>query len=367
MASLLDLPAEVLLKILDCLSAPDLCSVALVQSSLKYLLQDESIWIKRAKQDFNADLKKYETSSPRQFYQHVLHKFGPLFGLWQRTDLRYYSGLIKVHFNNNSVVFEQLKAPQSITDNMKRETIFVIKDKSSEEFVDVEKGPLFKLVPGNIKIMFEDKTLLEEENEDINYVDGIKRVLYNFFTVEPQSVGETDGILRILNDPQGDIKMEELFEKYVAEEVGVDMNVEGVHFLQLFQLQIEKCRETFYSSTSAWYKRINHNFLNQHLKPLPEGLFKGDYGPHGVELIHVQVPATGIKGLKGIKVTGDPNVPFDKIAFEVDDERCLNMPTDAQQSCNSIFQFHQDPQFVDFQVGEIITKARFRESSIRKD
>ena len=251
MASLLDLPAEVLLKILDCLSAPDLCSVALVQSSLKYLLQDESIWIKRAKQDFNADLKKYETSSPRQFYQHVLHKFGPLFGLWQRTDLRYYSGLIKVYFDNNSVVFEQLKAPQSITDNMKRETIFVIKDKSSEEFVDVEKGPLFKLVPGNIKIMFEDKTLLEEENEDINYVDGIKRVLYNFFTVEPQSVGETDGILRILNDPWGDIKMEELFEKYVAEEVGVDMNVEGVHFLQLFQLQIEKCRETFYSSTSA--------------------------------------------------------------------------------------------------------------------
>ena len=96
------------------------------------------------------------------------------------------------------------------------------------------------------------------------------------------------------------------------------------------------------------------------MKPFPEGLFKGDYGPHGVELIHVQLPATGIKGLKGIKVTGDPNVPFDKITFEVDEERCLNMPKDAQQSCNSIIQFHQDPQYVDFQVGEIISKARFK-------
>ena len=55
-----------------------------------------------------------------------------------------------------------------------------------------------------------------------------------------------------------------------------------------------------------------------------EGLFKGDYGPHGVELIHLQAPHSGIKRLKGIKVNGDPNVPFNKITFEVDNDRCLN-------------------------------------------
>ena len=347
---LLDLPAEILLRIFSILPAPDLCSVALVHSKLNLLVGEESIWTQRAKQDFKAVLKKDESFSPRQFYQQVLYKFGPLFGVWQRTDLRFYSGLIRIYLRDNSVVFEQLMAPQTIADDLRRESMFEIRNKNDDEYVDVEKGHLYKLVPGKIKIMFEDITLLEEEGVDKHYVDGIKRIVYNFFTVEPQSVGETEDILRIFNNPKNDVNMEELFEKYTAEEVGTNMNVDGVNFLQHFQLPIEKCRETFYSNSSSWFKRLNVSFLSQNSNSLLEGLFKGDYGPHGVELIHLQAPHSGIKGLKGIKVTGDPNVPFDKITFEVDNDRCLNIPEEAQQTCNSIIQFHQDPQFVDYQV-----------------
>ena len=348
---LIDLPNEILLKIFSSLSANDLCSISLVNSSLKYLTEDEQIWIQRAKHDFKAHLKLEENFSPRQFYQQVLHKFGPLFGVWQRTDLRYYSGLIKIYLRNNSVVFEQLMAPQSIAAEVRREAIFVIDNTSNK--VDVKKGHIYKMVPGNVKIMFEEKTLLKEENHSDGSYGSFKRILYNLFSVRQEAVGETDNILRILNEPQGDMNQEVMFEKYVAEEVGSNMNVDGVHFLQLFQLPIEKCRETFYSNSSAWFKRFNIDFLSQNTNPLPEGLFKGDYGPHGVELIHLQVPETGFKGLKGLKVTGDPNVPFDKITFEVDEDRCLNIPEEAQQSCNSIIQFHQDPQYVSYQVSGV--------------
>eukprot|EP00092_Neocalanus_flemingeri_P001842 GFUD01001963.1.p1 GENE.GFUD01001963.1~~GFUD01001963.1.p1 ORF type:complete len:429 (+),score=77.61 GFUD01001963.1:49-1335(+) len=348
---LIDLPAEILLKIFSSLSPNDLCSISLVNSLLKSFTEDENIWIARAKEDYKAYLKKDENFSPRQFYQQVLHKFGPLFGVWQRTDLRYYSGLIKVYLRDNSVVFDQLLAPNFIAAELRREAMFVIRAKTSDEVDEVEKGHLYKMLPGSVKIMFEDKTLLAEEIHSKENNGSIRRILYNFFTVQPETVGETDGILRILNDTQNEINLEKILEKYVAEEVGTNMNVDGVHFLQLFQLPIEKCRETLYANSSAWYKRVKMEFSGQNKNPLPEGLFKGDYGPHGVELIHLQVPEVGIKGLKGLKVTGDPNVPFDKITFEVDEDRCLNIPDEVQQSCNSIIQFHQNPQYVSYQEG----------------
>jgi len=350
MLNLLDLPTEVLLRILANLSSSDICSVSLVQSALRYLVQDEGIWIRKAKDDFEIELKKSEAFSPRQFYQRVLYRFGPLIGLWQRTDLRYYSGLIKIFFSNNSVVFAHLRTPKTIFDEVETVPIFVIKDKNSEEYVDVEKGHIYKLIDGNIKIMFENKTLLEEENDDKTYVDGIKRAIHNFFTKEPQVVGETDGIMRIYNNNTNHGSMEEQFEQYLSDEV----DIHNHHFPELSQLQIEKCRETFYSSICAWYTQLSPTILSPSLGDgggVAEGLFKGDYGPHGVELIHIQTPPVGFKDLRGLKITGDPNVPFSKMTFEVEDDLCLNIPPDSQRSCNSILEFHQDPQYVDYQAG----------------
>jgi len=232
--------------------------------------------------------------------------------------------------------------------------MFVIKDKNSEEYVDVEKGHIYKLVDGNIKIMFENKTLLEEEKNDKTYVDGIKRAFHNFFTKEIQVIGETDGIMRIFNNTTEDEPANELFENYVSEEV----DIHNHHFPELSQLQVEKCRETFYSSSCAWYTQLSPTILSpchgdgvSDGGGVPQGLFKGDYGPHGVELIHVQIPSVGFRYLRGVKITGDPNVPFGKMTFEVEDDRCLNIPTESQRSCQSILQFHQNPQYIDYQAG----------------
>jgi hypothetical protein len=64
------------------------------------------------------------------------------------------------------------------------------------------------------------------------------------------------------------------------------------------------------------------------------GLFYGIYGAHGDEILHV----TATKGengdytkLKGLKITGDPNVPAQKVSFLIDLKQRLNeLPHDPR-------------------------------------
>ena len=52
--------------------------------------------------------------------------------------------------------------------------------------------------------------------------------------------------------------------------------------------------------------------------PIEPGLFKGDYGCHGTELIHLSYSNEGDEGVmfSGMKVTGDPNVPSGRNSFK---------------------------------------------------
>ena len=54
------------------------------------------------------------------------------------------------------------------------------------------------------------------------------------------------------------------------------------------------------------------------LVPIEPGLFKGDYGCHGTELIHLSYSNEGSDGVmfSGMKVTGDPNVPSGRNSFK---------------------------------------------------
>ena len=52
--------------------------------------------------------------------------------------------------------------------------------------------------------------------------------------------------------------------------------------------------------------------------PIEPGLFKGDYGCHGTELVHLSYSNEGDEGVmfSGMKVTGDPNVPSGRNSFK---------------------------------------------------
>ena len=57
-----------------------------------------------------------------------------------------------------------------------------------------------------------------------------------------------------------------------------------------------------------------------------------------------------ITGTRGVKVTGDPNVPFDKITFEIIAPGCLDMSKEDQEDSRAIQRFMEEPRYTDFQV-----------------
>ena len=55
------------------------------------------------------------------------------------------------------------------------------------------------------------------------------------------------------------------------------------------------------------------------VRPIQSGVFKGTYSSHGIEMIKVSyVESDGVSKLEGLKLTGDPNVPFNKVSFYAD-------------------------------------------------
>ena len=70
-----------------------------------------------------------------------------------------------------------------------------------------------------------------------------------------------------------------------------------------------------------------HDFI------LPSGIFKGTYCPHGIELVKVNVSDQAVVG---IKLTGDPHIPVDKITFKVD----LATPCEFEDDRSEEYEYH---------------------------
>ena len=110
MKSLLDLPEEIQVFILSQLDPTSLCSVALTCYHLHNIAAEEEIWVTLAKRLYGVELHVSDSFSPSQFYKVWLHKFGPLLGLWQRTDLRYYSSLVRLTFKDQAIHVDLVSA-----------------------------------------------------------------------------------------------------------------------------------------------------------------------------------------------------------------------------------------------------------------
>lgn len=85
--------------------------------------------------------------------------------------------------------------------------------------------------------------------------------------------------------------------------------------------------------TPEWIRKYHgqHSSGNLQLNSLAPGIFKGDYGGHGVELIHF------LDG-QGVKVTGDDNVPFNKVTFRVTFGQKIDIPVEMQNNVNRLIE-----------------------------
>ena len=100
MVSLVHLPPETLIRIFlqlpvdDCLNFAKTCKVINKASDI------ELLWVKKIHQDFKISVDiysgKYSSHSARNFYRHILYKYGKLLGLWQVTTYGPSGGLLQV-------------------------------------------------------------------------------------------------------------------------------------------------------------------------------------------------------------------------------------------------------------------------------
>lgn len=55
-----------------------------------------------------------KTISLKLFYKHVLFPYRKTIGIWQRQNLKYYSGLLRVIVKNDGLYFEELVPPPNM-------------------------------------------------------------------------------------------------------------------------------------------------------------------------------------------------------------------------------------------------------------
>eukprot|EP00092_Neocalanus_flemingeri_P002821 GFUD01003019.1.p1 GENE.GFUD01003019.1~~GFUD01003019.1.p1 ORF type:complete len:392 (-),score=91.25 GFUD01003019.1:223-1398(-) len=310
---LLDLPSEVVLNIISFLKSKELCSVRSVSFFLKELCDKESVWISRAQSDYKVKFKVEENFSPRIFYQNVLHKFGKMLGLWQRQNLKFYSGILSVSYKDKSILFENLVPTSDIFCDLQR-----LKFLTVTMMTDNQKP----VVTSHDKVS-------STQNVEIKFAPGSKLDIVN------------SNMMDYITSPA---EWRELLEEFRSWDTSQDTELALMKFVSLYHSR----------SIFSYLPLFSLDWSDRHSSPLGScpirpGLFKGSYGGHGVELVHLQVFWHTMQGATGVKVTGDPNVPFNEVTFNVLAGDCLDIPMDLQGTVRGVRTAMLDQETVPFQ------------------
>ena len=217
---------------------------------------------------------------------------------------------------------------------------------------------------GEVGILYEERSLVPRDQlaAAAKKEGGLKRLLYNFFTSKPTTVGEKEGIMRIEVAEGKEDNLHEAFEIYLRRELKV-VHSQLEEEEEYLELQRRRYRETLYSLCQAWYRRLppistTTTQFSESQKPINPGLFVGQYSVHGSEFVRVEVLEGGGAYLRGTKVTGDPNVPFDQTTFEVTGPECLVISLENQTSCTLLTRILRstgetnETEAIEFQVSE---------------
>ena len=264
-----DLPPELLQFIVSLLSPKDICRVRLTCSELRDVCDLETVWTKLCLRHHGMLLPVKDEFSPKAFYQKILHKYGPAIGYWQEMDNGHYGGLLKAHFTESNTTFKLIKLKPEYSD--------LSEDLILEEWISIT------LEKGNISIKSEN---LENAIDNFLFEDGGLSL-----TISHQSL---IGHWSQWSTVTGKFNLQKVL-------------------------------------TPEWISKYHgdHSSGNPQLNALAPGIFKGEYGSHGVELIHL------LDG-QGVKVTGDDNVPFNKVTFRVTFGQKMNIPVEMQTNLHHL-------------------------------
>lgn len=221
------------------------------------------------------------------FYQKIVTKYAPMTGLWQSLDRKFYGRLLKVSF------CEIAKEIKFVT---------LIPDPDIRNQIQISK--VVSIFLKNNEVIISDKFGLPAEIT---------------FNEVPTTVADVNDFVRFACENNSD---------HDSDDSDEDVNGDVLEILfssdYLSTLATTRTRYTRVL-TRAWITKYHggHVSGSPQLAALTPGIFKAVYGGHGVEFVHFQDG-------QGVKVTGDPDVPFNEITFRVTCGHKVSFPIGIQ-------------------------------------
>lgn len=301
---LLNLPPEVVQVMVSLLQSPrDLNNLRLVCTKLRDIIDHDCVWSKLCRDQFGVSISTQDDFGPREYYQHFAHKFGPYVGLWQRKNLKFYGGLLKVTFcpESKSLLLTNLIPNSDIKQDLREQV-----------FLTISLGEDHEIIITNHDI------LTSKEKAEIHF--------------SPDSEEELSvAIPSMIDYIASPAEWRDLLDHFRAWDTTANTESALMKFVSVYH-----SRNMFTFSrvlTPEWVTEHHGDHVSgsPQLTSLAPGLFKGMYGAHGVELVHLNDGQV-------VKVTGDPNVPFNQVTFRVTMKNKIVLPLEMQENLDDIIQ-----------------------------
>ena len=293
MPDLLQLPPEIIERIVKQLGPSDLCTLRSVCSTFRDIVDHEAVWVTRSREDYNISISSTSETSCRDLYQNLLYKYGHLTGVWQRTNLSFYGELIQLRYDEEARAIE-----------------FVYLRPGNDVYQDLRRQKFLSVTTRSVR---NNDSLTREEEAVIKCEEDKLVISFPSLTDQNTSPGEWRNLLETFRTLDT-TRMEE----------GAVMKFVSVFHNRAFYV----CRRVL---TLEWSLEAHNQFSSgcPTLAEIPAGVFQGDYGGHGIEFIH-------LRDGQGVKVTGDPNVPFNQVTFRTTSPARLNLTEKTQRSLSLV-------------------------------
>lgn len=306
-----DLPVELQLMVLCRASLPTVGACARTCSRLANLCQEEELWARLAARDYGMDRRLLPPASqdfsPRLFYRDVLHKYRRLLGLWQRHNLKHYGGLLRVSASGAGLLFEEILPPTtSVMEPLRPVLMLTVTRRRADATSRVE----------------------------------VNKARFSWADVN----------IGLVRSPELELHLTPV--QYGTEQLREQLAIPLGFQVSPILLQQQLTLAGFSGNIS--YKRlcVRKVYPPSTRLPIWPGIFKGTYGTHGIELIHLVVPSkVSLLQTAGVKITGDPNVPFGETSFKLTNGQCLSMDQECLASFETIEAFLAAPAYHNYHEG----------------
>jgi len=361
MTTLTSLPAEVLTRIFLELPIIDCVNLAKAGRFLNEVSKIDLLWEKKIFRDFEINIKKVNCSgpSPRTFYSQILYKYGKLLGLWQVTSYGHRGGLFQCVFDNWKLKLLEWFPPRNHPKSPMMSKDFLSMHLFEPDQSDTEGQEC------DIHLHYSDWSSFNSQCESDE--DQFK---INFETDQTCSISFPSAYQKTL-DPNV-LLMQGQWMNVLS---NIDWNDQEAC---KFYCKMNFLRNSQIGNKGIELRRLSienlfKEFEDSKQKPISPGIFKGNYGPYfnshwplEMEMIKLDYPNDNT--LQGMKLTGDLNVPMNKLTFEADLTKGVVLSEEEQREleCHDLKE-KSYPFHLNYLNGNTIQGKENSKSPIKKD